>query len=559
MFRNLLTTTLLLLNVYAMPLFGQWNNDPAVNNIVSNNQESEYTLYPITDGSGGSIAFFHIGSKIYAQKITTQGLVAWGTTAKPVSVCNILGNSNNIIAIPDGTGGAFVAWTDERYAEQNGYYSDIYIQHISAAGKSLWDSNGIKVTNTVNQYNSNPALCSDGNGGFIISWSFDDRVTNRQVKAQRYNVAGQSQWADNGITICTAPGFRSSCIIVSDRLNGAIIFFLDTRNNVSGSNYNYIKNHDNVTNEDIYAQRIDGNGSLLWTGNGVPVCTAPYNQSIASYASNAISDDNGGAILVFMDTRYDPSELTRSDVFVQKINSDGSAAWPINGITIRPLQAYYEMGAIVSDNAGGIVIAFEDGTETSGSVYCQRFTSSGTTPWTANGITVSSPGMLSYSPKIGSDGMGNFIFTYWTEDSQAMMKAQKISPEGARQWSAGGVIISNDVNSETSPTVITSDSGSVVLTWADSRYLATGRDVFASKLLPNGTLAGTSIPVYTTANNGDWDNPATWLGGVVPPNDVIVVILNEIVVNVDVSCYSLYLRPPGTVKVNPGISLTIKH
>ena len=63
---------------------------------------------------------------------------------------------------------------------------------------------------------------------------------------------------------------------------------------------------------DIYAQRVDTTGTLLWNPEGVAICTAIATQD----QMQICNDGTGGAIITWIDNRkYD------GDVYTQKINS----------------------------------------------------------------------------------------------------------------------------------------------------------------------------------------------------------------------------------------------
>ena len=55
----------------------------------------------------------------------------------------------------------------------------------------------------------------------------------------------------------------------------------------------------------------------------------------------------------------------------------------------------------------------------------------------------------------------------------------------------------------------------------------------------NFTIAGP----YITNANGNWNNPSTWLGGVVPTAGVDVVVQHVVAVTANASCYSLTIQP----------------
>ena len=67
------------------------------------------------------------------------------------------------------------------------------------------------------------------------------------------------------------------------------------------------------------------------------------------------------------------------------------------------------------------------------------------------------------------------------------------------------------------------------------------------------------VHAYVTVSDGNWNNPATWENGIVPPANADVIILHNIIVNVNASCNSANVHAPGHVTVSPGIIFTILH
>ena len=121
----------------------------------------------------------------------------------------------------------------------------------------------------------NPVIVMDGLGGAVIAWR-DTRNSasgESDIYAQRLNANGQPQWIANGTAICTSPGYQSSPAIAMDGSGGAIITW------------------DGYSTYDIYAQRIHGNGNILWNPNGVAICTNGGWQR----SQQIIADDFNGA------------------------------------------------------------------------------------------------------------------------------------------------------------------------------------------------------------------------------------------------------------------------
>src|SRR2546423_4370530 len=91
-----------------------------------------------------------------------------------------------------------------------------------------------------------------------------------------------AQWNTDTLVrnaICTAANLQISPQLCTDGAKGAIIAWTDVRNSPS----------------QIYAQRIDSNGIIKWTNNGLLATPgAPY--VIPAYP---VSDGSGGAIIVY--------------------------------------------------------------------------------------------------------------------------------------------------------------------------------------------------------------------------------------------------------------------
>jgi hypothetical protein len=146
----------------------------------------------------------------------------------------------------------------------------------------------------------------DGAGGVFISWV----VSGGGVFVQRLDAMGTILWAAGGIAVCTASSVQDYPRIIAVG-SDAIITWTDLR----------------VDDGDIYAQRIDGSGNLLWDSGGIAVSA----ESGAQNRSQIISDGAGGVFLSWKDER---NEYLKADIFVQRLNAMGNAYWRSNGIPL---------------------------------------------------------------------------------------------------------------------------------------------------------------------------------------------------------------------------------
>ncbi|MFT3681019.1 MAG: FG-GAP-like repeat-containing protein [Ferruginibacter sp.] len=87
-----------------------------------------------------------------------------------------------------------------------------------------------------------------------------------------------------------------------------------------------------------------------------------------------------------------------------------------------------------------------------------------------------------------------------------------------------------------------------------------GTPVSISYLQNNLNFTANEPPVvetYTTAANGKWSEPATWVGGSVPPAGVNIIIKHIVSANFSRICNSITIEPGGNCTVEPAVKLTL--
>jgi hypothetical protein len=212
----------------------EWNHPPAIT----------------TDGAAGAIVAWQVPKEgnveadILAQRITSSGSTQW--TAGGVAVCAAVLPQWMPEIISDGSGGAIIAWLDERSNPfpQPPILSDVYAQRVNASGVAQWTPDGVPLC-TESAGSFVPAIIADGAGGAVVSW-FDSRNGNYDIYARRINADGVPLWTTDGVPLCTAPNTQWHPRMASDGFGGAIVAWIDYS---SGS-------------ADIYATRVTGGGAI---------------------------------------------------------------------------------------------------------------------------------------------------------------------------------------------------------------------------------------------------------------------------------------------------------
>ena len=274
----------------------------------------------------------------------------------------------------------------------------------------------------------NPLIISDGNNGAIICWM---DVLTVQVYVQRINSSGYKMWDPLGLRITPLSDYHPNYSIISDQQGGAILTW-ETYNN---------------GDENIYAQRLDSFGNLLWDTLGVEICVKPLPQIQPIITSDGV----GGAFILWGDRE---SGAGVAGLYAQRINSEGQVLWATDGIPIctSPFQDPIQIHpVIVSDGEGGAIVAWDDTRNANTRVYAQRVKSDGSLQWQDNGVQISQLSGEDRVQAITKVGINEFVVA-WTNGiapyTETDILAQKISSAGEKKWSSSGVQISISVGNQ---------------------------------------------------------------------------------------------------------------
>jgi hypothetical protein len=270
-----------------------------------------------------------------------------------VVISGASGNQSSPCIVSDGSGGAIIAWADDR----SGIAVDVYAQRVNASGAVQWTADGVAICTDPSGFTPRlPQIVSDGSAGAIIVWE-DPRSAANDIYAQRINASGVVQWTANGVGICTASGFQSQPTIAADGSGGAIMAWQDFRNG---------------SHQDIYAQRINASGTVQWTANGIAVSAATGNQS-----SPQILESVASVIIAWNDTRNG-----NTDIYAQKVSTTGTVQWTADGIAVSTATGNQSSPFLTSDALLGAIVAWQDARNgtTNFDVYAARVYSDGGLP-----------------------------------------------------------------------------------------------------------------------------------------------------------------------------------
>jgi len=360
--------------------------------------------YAVSDGSGGAIVIWleflpraegePPSFQTHVARIDSGGDVKWRQDIPGIDE-----------AIPDGSGGVIIAYRAL-------YQDNISVLKIDAEGNLPWGEDGVSLNLT--EYTP-LAVASDNLGGVIVV-GYAYQGGRPIVYAQRVDSGGNILWQTGGVQACVGPAGGAQ--VVSDGSGGGIITY-ERNIPCEDSKYAYC-------DSDIYAQRIDAEGNVLWGPDGLPICAG----SSVPNSPRIVTDGAGGAIIFFFFLEDYAAFRAR------RIDADGHELWEE--------EADLWGGIIVSDGSGGVISVWDGGD--GGSRRAQRLDASGTKLWGPDGTMLTFRDL--YLPGAVSDGCGGVLIS-WSADvkfrnyeiSDVSYYVQRVDADGNVVWGDEGILL----------------------------------------------------------------------------------------------------------------------
>ena len=249
----------------------------------------------------------------------------------------------------------------------------------------------------------------------------------------------------------------------------------------------------------IYAIRVDHNGNLPWGLNGRKVDSS----NVYQVSPLGVSDEKGGAIVVWPRGANPWSWLC-----YQRIDSIGNKAWGDTACRVVLSDSQINP-VVVSDNAGGVIVAWQQWQHGQYDIYAQRIDSSGILRWGDNGVAVCMADSSQEYPAMTCDNSGNSVIA-WADyrNGQYDIYGQRLNSNGISFWPLNGIAFCDTNGPQTfswgySPYgsyIVMATDTTIIVTWIDQR---TGNcDIYAQSYslggLPNWLSQG--IPICDTIN-----------------------------------------------------------
>jgi hypothetical protein len=302
----------------------------------------------VGDGSTGAILCWtvYLGpSFVRVQRLGGDGTPLWG--ANGISVASGAVNPDDPRVAPDGAGGAYFTWLDQRFAPD----FSVYAMHRTSTGAPApgWPASGRLIRTGPGRPASARAL-ADGSGGLYIVWS-EQEVSEGgsfyQLRIVRLGADGAllPGWPADGVAVAPHPGHRcDEWDLEPDGAGGVLVAF--GVEFPSGNGHFVLR---------AFVQRVgpDGNQPAGWPSGGQEVATGPGSHLGAAVCGNA-----GAAIVAWADDRN--AAASSNDIYAARFLADGSRApgWPADGLAISTAPASEFDVVIGPDASDGTIIVW---------------------------------------------------------------------------------------------------------------------------------------------------------------------------------------------------------
>jgi hypothetical protein len=236
---------------------------------------------------------------VYIAKYSPDGQQLWNT---------VISNAGGIAAwqqlisfVPDGAGGAAIAWYDDRDGNQ---IADVYVQHVTSEGAVTMPANGALIATDASNQHYYPKLAIDGTNQYVFAFYklTNGGQTQYGMGRQLLDFAGNRQWTDTGELMVNIGDYVASPVAACLTEEGALCLF--SIGNVPQSD----------TSLYLRSACYRSSGLSPWDTEFKDVATTGTSKYHYDFAQHP----EGWAVLAWED------DMTAMDIYAMRVNPDGS-------------------------------------------------------------------------------------------------------------------------------------------------------------------------------------------------------------------------------------------
>ncbi|MBC8319712.1 MAG: T9SS type A sorting domain-containing protein [Bacteroidetes bacterium] len=467
--------TYLMFVCFPILLFAQWSIDPSVNTkIIDTIGEQVLPKVAVNSDNGESYIswFSEFGDQqfdVYMQRLDVNGNSLWDADGLLISNHPTMSWVTDYDLVIDNDGCAVLVTQDLRTGGSN-----VYAYRISPDGEFLWGEDGIALTYD-NDFNPSPKAVIDQDGNILFAWASEPSDTTQfiQIFLQKLSTDGQFLWDDNTqIRKDSLHCWMPQILPLED--NSTIVAWIETATTDTAMGA--------WPNMYPYAQKIDSNGGLVWPNN-VAIDTLD-NMPLAPFFPSLVSDGNSGFFISWM--AFPEGQFYTS--YVQHINSGGVPQWTSNGVNVSNLIQFQHSDPALTylTQEDELFVFWNEWREYSSSdvqcaIFGQKFSNIGERLWTDEGEMFegwySCFDTLTYINGISSATDTDFALFFEKEymdlspDTLVVTNyhAMRINKDGGFVWNSEKALISSANSTKFSLVFSDLVDNQWIVAWSDNR------------------------------------------------------------------------------------------
>ena len=457
----------LLALLMSLQMMAQWTNDSLNNTLISDAAgDKGVPKISLLSDHGCYISWYGGPSNydINLQRLDYEGNAVWQPNGIVVSNHPQETWVTDFDMKTDHEDNAIIVFNDIRHGNW-----DVFVYKVSPNGEMLFGVDG-QAAGDADVADMTPRVCVTSDNSVIIAWMREagDYIN---IVMQKFDSQGNKLWEVNGRELSVASASVKWPYLQPTEDGGFILgYFVE-----SGPFW--------APDKLMYAMRYDYDGNALWS-QPTEICGATGITAWDDY--KAIPDGNDGLIAFWQDDR-DGDMLFNSAV--QHVLSDGSLAFPANGVevaTTNSFHHYYDYATGITTE-GDIMIfwAQADQNQNTNGLMGQKVSASGERLWGDAGLEIF--GMNSTFRFIQTTAFYNdtsfLVYSDSPNFDNYLVKA--IDKNGEEVWKED-TYLSVSTSFKIQPVGTAMDADQVVVVWADET--SSGRTLRAQNFLINGDL-----------------------------------------------------------------------
>lgn len=308
------------------------------------------------DGQGNLIVTWEKGSHIRAQRWSPDQKPLWPLSKNAVTVSTY--PETFPTGVGDGSGGAYLVWSEKRYAER----WVLMMQHLNPMGAPLWPAEGIRVSLRPSDQRS-AKVVPDGQAGVIVTWR-DFRENASQLQTQRMDYQGNRLWGLEGILVTAPIGNVQETVRVGALGKGSAVYAWEASQ--AGTSR-------------VLLQVVSSTGTLEWDLPGMEASDEVGDQwNVVAYG-----DLQGNTWVAWEDHRNEENW----QLFMQRFDSEGHSDWG-DELALAPVHGDQGHVVLTDDRRQGIFAVWLDNRSGTTGLYGQEVDTSGHLLRGPEGITL---------------------------------------------------------------------------------------------------------------------------------------------------------------------------